>query len=65
MQERRIGELLLVDAIQRTRRLIAEIGGAGLYAEALNERAAAFYVRYGFQPLLDDPRRLFLPLDWP
>jgi len=59
VQGRRIGELLLVDAIERTRRSIAEIGGAGLYADALNERAAAFYVRYGFRPLLDDPKRLF------
>lgn len=64
-QGRRIGELLLVDAIERTYRSIGEIGGAGLYANALNDRAKAFYVRYGFQPLQDDPKRLFLAVHWP
>lgn len=64
-QGRRIGELLLADAIERTRRSIGEIGGAGLYADALNERAAAFYARYGFQAMLDDPLRLFLAVGWP
>lgn len=64
-QGRRLGELLLADAIERTRRSIIEIGGAGLYADALNERAAAFYRQYGFQPLQDDPLRLFLPINWP
>ena len=61
-QGQQIGELLLVDAIERSHRAIAEFGGAGLYAEALNEGAAAFYTRYGFQALLDDSRRLFLSL---
>jgi len=60
-----IGELLLVDGIERTRRSIAEIGGAGLYADALNERSATFYMRYGFQPLTGDSKRLFLSLGWP
>lgn len=64
-QGRRIGELLLVDAIERTCRSIGEIGGAGLYADALNDRAKEFYVRYGFQPMEDDPRRLFLAVNWP
>lgn len=64
-QGRRIGELLLVDAIERTYRSIGEIGGAGLYADALNDRATAFYTRYGFQPMQDDPRRLFLSVNWP
>lgn len=59
-QGRRIGELLLVDAIERTYHSIGEIGGAGLYADALNDRARAFYERYGFRPLRDDPKRLFL-----
>lgn len=61
-QARRLAELLLIDALERTRRSIAEIGGAGLYADVLNERAAAFYMRYGFQSLLGDPKRLFLAL---
>ena len=62
-QGRRLGELLLADAIERTHRSIGEIGGAGLYADALNERAAAFYARYGFQAMQDDPLRLFLVIE--
>jgi GNAT superfamily N-acetyltransferase len=62
-QGRGLGEPLLVDAIERTRRSIAQIVGAGLYAHALNEQAAAFYVRYSFRRLLDDPKSLFLSLD--
>lgn len=64
-QGRRLGELLLVDAIDRTRQSIAEISGAGLYAEALNNRAAAFYRHYGFQAMRNDPKRLFLAVNWP
>ena len=64
-QRRGIGEYLLADAIQRTRRSIGEIGGAGLYADALNDRAAAFYLKYGFHSLQDSPLRMFLPINWP
>jgi len=64
-QGRRIGERLLVDAIDRTHRSIGEIGGAGLCADALDDRAKTFYIRYGFQPMQDDPRRLFLSVSWP
>lgn len=64
-QGRGIGAVLLGDAVQRTRRSIAEIGGAGLYADALNNRAAAFYSKFGFHRFRDDPLRLFLPISWP
>ncbi len=32
---------------------------------SLDDRAAAFYRHYGFEPFRDDPRRLFLRVDWP
>ena len=64
-QGRGIGAVLLGDAVQRTRRSIAEIGGAGLYADALNPRAAAFYAKFGFHAFRDNPLRLFLPINWP
>ena len=64
-QGRGTGAALLGDAIQRTRASIAEIGGAGLYADALNARAAAFYAKYGFRRFGDNPLRLFLAINWP
>ena len=39
--------------------------GVGLVVDALDDRAAAFYRHYGFESFRDDPRRLFLRVDWP
>lgn len=64
-QGRKIGHLLLMDAVERTRTTIAEAAGVGLMAEALNERAVAFYRGYGFEPFRDDPQRLVLLVNWP
>lgn len=58
-QGMKIGHVLLMDAIERTRTTIVAAAGVGLVAEALNERAAEFYRRYGFEPFRDDPLRLF------
>jgi GNAT superfamily N-acetyltransferase len=58
------GSLLLADAIERTRRSIAEVGGIGLYVDALDEEASSFYQHFGFEPFLDDGRRLFLNVAW-
>jgi hypothetical protein len=33
-----------------------------LKVDALDDTAAAFYRRYGFAPLLDDPLHLYLPI---
>jgi GNAT superfamily N-acetyltransferase len=56
------GEVLLHDAIERTRQSMAEIGGIGLLADALNERALSFYRQYGFESFRDDPLRVVLVL---
>jgi ribosomal protein S18 acetylase RimI-like enzyme len=34
-----------------------------IIVDAKNERAQAFYERYGFRPFTTEPRRLFLPLE--
>lgn len=56
-----LGELLLVDALTRTRRICTEAGGIGLFVDAIDERAAAYYRRFGFVPAPDNPLLLFLP----
>jgi GNAT superfamily N-acetyltransferase len=64
-QGRRLGRLMLLDAVARTRTTIGETAGIGLVVDALNERAATFYHGFGFEAFKDDPHRLFLRVDWP
>jgi hypothetical protein len=40
-----------------------EVGGVALAIDAKDERAAAWYERFGALPLLDDALKLVLPLD--
>lgn len=53
-----LGEGLLVDALQRTLNLSAELGVHAVEVDALDDTAAAFYRKYGFVPLLDEPLHL-------
>ena len=46
MQNHRIGSLLLFDALKRA--CVSEIAWAAFLVEAKNERAAAFYEKFGF-----------------
>ena len=56
-----LGELLLMDAIQRSCKVKGNIGVHALFVDAKDERAAAFYGHYGFAPFPDSPNRLILP----
>lgn len=58
-----LGEALLFDALQRAARVSAELGIAAVEVWAKEERARAFYRRYGFESLTDDPLHLYLPID--
>ena len=59
-QGKGLGELLLVDALTRARRIYAEAGGIGLFADALDEQAAGYYHRFGFDAAPGNPLLLFL-----
>jgi ribosomal protein S18 acetylase RimI-like enzyme len=59
-QRRGLGELMLMNAVHRT--LQDAAAAFALLVDAKNERAAAFYQRYGFRPIMSKPRTLFLPL---
>lgn len=61
-QGKGLGELLLVDAIARVRRIQQEAGVAGLFVDALDESAAAFYRHFGFLASPSNPLMLYLPL---
>lgn len=59
-QGKGLGELLLIDALLRAKRIYTEAGGIGLFVDAIDEQAAAYYRRFGFQSAPDNPLLLFL-----
>ena len=61
-QGKGLGEVLLVDALTRARRIHIEAGGIALFVDALDHKAAGFYTRFGFLPMPDEPLLLFLPV---
>ncbi|WP_083438998.1 GNAT family N-acetyltransferase [Herbaspirillum autotrophicum] len=60
-QGNRYGEELLVDAMTRSRNASKGVGGWALFIDAKDEKAAAFYLKYGFTPLPSNPLMLFMP----
>jgi ribosomal protein S18 acetylase RimI-like enzyme len=59
-QGKGLGELLLVDALTRAQRIYTEAGGIGLFVDAIDESAAGYYQRFGFEASPDNPLLLFL-----
>ncbi len=57
-----LGEPLLQDVVKRCLGLRTELGIHALLVDALHERAAAFYRRYGFRETAADALTLYLPL---
>lgn len=57
-----LGGLLLMDAFKRCRTLSESVGVHAVAVDAIDEEAVAFYQHYGFIPLLNSPRHLYLPL---
>lgn len=62
-QGRGLGGALLVDALKRSLYLADAIGIRAMEVIAKDDRARAFYARFGFQALLDDENHLYLPLE--
>ena len=55
-----LGELLLADAIRRILGAGRTLAAYAIIVDAKNDRAIAFYQRYGFRPFPSRPNRLFL-----
>jgi ribosomal protein S18 acetylase RimI-like enzyme len=62
-QGRGLGETLLLDALRRVVRASAILAVYAMVVDAKNDRAVAFYERYGFRAFSTEQRRLFLPLE--
>lgn len=54
------GEALLFDAIKTVAE--APIGAHAIFADAIDARAVSFYAAFGFMPLTDRPKTLYLPV---
>ena len=61
-QGRRLGQILLMDAIERTCRIHEHAGVVGLFVDAIDEHAADFYAHFGFETFADEPLKLFFPI---
>lgn len=62
MQGQGLGRELLMDACYRTLQAADEIGILAIEVSAKDDRARTFYEKYGFRPLLDQPRHMFLSI---
>ena len=62
VQGQGLGGLLLQNAIQRIVDLSDRIGIFAILVDALDATAVAFYAKYGFISLVDQPLKLFLPV---
>ena len=62
VQGRGLGGDLLLSAGERALAVAQEVGGVALAIDAKDERAAAWYERFGAMRLLDDPLKLVLSL---
>lgn len=57
-----LGKTLLLHALWRAQQIGTQAGVYAVEVDALHEKAKAFYTKYGFVPLLDDPLHLYLPM---
>lgn len=62
VQGQGIGRLLLADAVKRSLAVSEAIAIYALVVDAKDEEASRFYQAFGFQPLVGQSNRLFLPL---
>ena len=62
-QDQGLGEILLLDAVRRVVPASATLMVYAVIVDAKNDRAVAFYERYGFRTFASIQRHLFLPLE--
>jgi GNAT superfamily N-acetyltransferase len=61
-QGKKLGEMLLMDALYRSLNLSHEIASMAVVVDAKDEKARSFYERYDFIRFPNSPLRLFLPM---
>ena len=63
MRGQGLGELLLIDALQRVVLVAEKVGIYAVELFALTETAKTFYQRYGFISLIDNDKHLYLSIE--
>lgn len=61
-RRRRLGETLLIHALRSAQRASRIVGIYAVVVNALDESARNFYLKYGFEELIDDRMHLYLPM---
>lgn len=61
-QGQRLGEELLMHALDKVLTTAEAAGVQCVVVDAIDDHAAAFYTKYGFEPFTAAPLRLFLPV---
>jgi predicted GNAT family N-acyltransferase len=61
-RRQRLGETLLIHALQSAQRAAKIVGVYAVVVEALDESARSFYLKYGFNELTNDHLHLYLPM---
>ncbi|MCC6792366.1 MAG: GNAT family N-acetyltransferase [Thermomicrobiales bacterium] len=61
-QGQRLGELLLINALESARALTDRVGAIAVAVDAKDERARSFYERMGFERLESNPFRLIISM---
>ncbi|MGJ5672797.1 MAG: GNAT family N-acetyltransferase [Nostochopsis sp.] len=61
-KRKRFGELMLVDALKKSLDATTQVASVAVIAEALDEQALSFYVKYGFQYFKQEAMKLYLPM---
>jgi predicted GNAT family N-acyltransferase len=56
------GSLLLMNALERAFQQSSQIASLAVVADAKDERALAFYRKFGFEVLASSTNRVFLPM---
>lgn len=56
------GEIMLFDALKKAIAVSKQIASLAVIAEALDENAANFYIKYDFQKFNQDSMKLYLPM---
>jgi len=58
-----LGKTLLVETLFKVAQVADIAGGIGLFVDAKDEKASAFYAHFGFEPSPTVPLRLFMPME--
>lgn len=61
-QGKGLGAILLIDALRRALHISDQVGIRAVEVDAIDDSAQAFYLKFGFRSLLDDPRHLMMPM---